>query len=603
MPKTPLVSIVVLNWNGIDNTKRCLESLRKLDYPSLEIIIVDNGSTDGSKKYFPTLKNIRFIDLPKNTGFTGGHIEGYKVSRGKFIALLNNDLVVDPGWLTEIMRIFSKYGDAAAVGGKSFMWDKSYPAYGINNPFYSYQEVDTNTGYTRTLMTGEEICAVDSISGAALVLKKERLEEVGYLDDDFFAYYEETDLIARLKRKGYNAYFCPDAHVWHKIAESSEGGASGPFYLRQMHRNRYYFAYKNFDKDNLKRFLSSYSREIVVARTKKILGRGHSSENDSRLEAYKEIRLNKKRLEDKRTEVLKLGKTYNRTLGQYQPKDVTIIIPCYNYADYIKDAIESALRQSLKPRRIIVINDGSTDNSWEEIKRYKNNPLVEIINKKNEGVVATKNRGMALSRSYWTLFLDADDILEEDALKVMLRSVEQEGRVDVVYSDMWLFGSVTDYFRARQFQPHSFLNQNYINNSTLINTTELKRTGGYKDVMKEGLEDWELYVTLFEQGATFRYIPQPLVKYRQHHHHVASRNMAMQDIEAGKRAYGTIRSLHASTYQKYGKSRYARRLVNACYLIARHPGVVLVAIKSIPSAFLQAIRHILHNVRLYLHNK
>ncbi len=603
MAKSPLISIVVVNWNGLENTKECLTSLRKLKYPNYEIIIVDNGSEDGSKKYLSKIKDIVFVDLPKNTGFTGGHIEGYKVSRGDYLALLNNDLVVSPNWLDELMKVFREHKDAAAAGGKSFIWNDESKAYDDSNPFYSYQEVEPNQAETRTLMTGESLIPVDSISGAALIFDKSKLADVGYLDNDFFAYYEETDLIARLKRKGYNAYFQPTAQVWHKIAASSEGGDTGKFYLYQMHRNRYFFAYKNFDEPNLKRFLSIYGREVFNARLRKLMKRGDTLEAECRVQAYKDAKGSLPQLRLKRQEVLKLGESYNGVLGQHKPDDVTVVIPCYNYADYVDQAIDSALKQSHKPAKIIVINDGSTDDSWEKIKKHKNNPMVEVINKKNEGVIATKNLGINLSKTYWTLFLDADDILEEDALKAMLRSVEIEGRCDVIYSDMWIFGSISDYFRAKPFHPDSFLAQNYVNNSALINTTELKRGGGYKQAMKDGLEDWELYVTLFENGANFRYVPQPLVKYRQHHQHVISRNAAMQDVELGRRSYGMIRTLHPGLYRKYGKKRTFRRLVMAGYLLARHPGVIIVAFKSIPSAITQGLRHILHNMRLYLRDK
>ncbi|HEX9153662.1 MAG TPA: glycosyltransferase, partial [Candidatus Saccharimonadales bacterium] len=78
--KTPLISIVVLNWNGLEDTRECLASLRKLTYPNVEIIVVDNGSEDGSKKFFSKEKGIVYVDLDKNYGFTGGHIKGFEVA-------------------------------------------------------------------------------------------------------------------------------------------------------------------------------------------------------------------------------------------------------------------------------------------------------------------------------------------------------------------------------------------------------------------------------------------------------------------------------------------------------------------------------------------
>lgn len=601
---TPLVSYVVVNWNGLEDTKVCLESIRKTSYKNYELIVVDNGSADGSKEYLSGVKDIVFVDLPENTGFTGGHLAGDAVAKGEYLAILNNDLVVDKNWLSDCMKVFEAHEDAAVVGGKAFKWNDQNPPYDTNNEFYTYQEVDLVKGYTKTLLTGEEECAVDSISGAALLIKREPMKEVGYFDDDFFAYYEETDFIARLKRAGYQAYYTPTASVWHKVAASTAGGEASDFYLRQMHRNRYYYCYKNFDAKNLKAFLSSYSKEMRKIRLKKLLGKGVNQEVLSRLTAWEQIKQNKSSLDAKRKEVLKLGPSYNDKLDSYKPQDVTVIIPCYNYAEYVGEAIQSALSQTVQPKSIIVINDGSTDNSLEKIKKFKDNPLVTIIDKKNEGVIATKNLGIKLSRTYWTMFLDADDTLDQDAIRTMLKDIQEEGPVDVVYSDMKLFGAVNDYFRAKPFQAHSLLTQNYINNTTLINTTNLKRSGGYKEEMRGGLEDWELYITLFEQGARFRYTPYALVNYRQHDTAVTSRNSEMQDVAIGRQHYALIKSLHAGTYKKYKSPlRSFGRIANGLYIMAKHPGVILVLIKATPGGIKQGLRHMLHSARVYLQDK
>mgnify|MGYP001792653735 CR=1 FL=1 len=283
---------------------------------------------------------------------------------------------------------------------------------------------------------------------------------------------------------------------------------------------------------------------------------------------------------------------------------LSIIIPCYNYADFVSKAISSALKQSHKPAKIIIINDGSTDNSLEEINKLKDNSLVEVIDKPNEGVIATKNLGISLSKTYWTMFLDADDYIDEDTLKIMLRSVKSDGMVDVTYSDMRLFGAASDIFRARPFQPYGFLFQNFINNTTLINTTMLKRSGGYKQEMSDGLEDWELYITLFEQGARFRYISQALVWYRQHASGQNSRNQETLDSERSQTLLSHLKALHPRLYKRYGKKqRILRSLVMLTYIPVRHPGVVLVVCRSIPSAIIQGLRHILHNVKIYLNSK
>src|SRR5574337_2064469 len=98
MPKNISVSFVVLNWNGLDDTLKCLESIREQTLKSFEIIVVDNGSAEEQKKALRQIDDIKLIDLPKNTGFTGGQISALKEAAGDYIALINNDSVIAKDW-------------------------------------------------------------------------------------------------------------------------------------------------------------------------------------------------------------------------------------------------------------------------------------------------------------------------------------------------------------------------------------------------------------------------------------------------------------------------------------------------------------------------
>lgn len=594
---SPLISFVVLNWNGLEDTKECIKSIEAIQYKNIELIIVDNGSEDGSKEFFASLPNIIFVDLPKNTGFTGGHIAGRKVAKGEFIALVNNDLVLDPSWIVECLRVFETYPNAAVVGGKAFKWNNENSKFDTKNDFYSFQEVDPETGHTRTLLTGEEVCLVDSISGAALLIKQSSLEDVGYLDNDFFAYYEETDLIARLLRAGKEAYYCPTAHTWHKIAASSSD--DGSFYLYMMHRNRFFYSVKNLDPKYLHRFMKNYRREAYIARLRNIRNKDNIDAK-ARLKAYHWSKENKELVFKAREDVLKLGESYTNHLRAAPRNDVTVIIPCYNYAEYIKDAVDSVLNQSVLPKKIIIINDGSTDNTTEVIRQFSTNPIIDIINKKNSGVVDTKNLGISLSKTYWTVFLDADDMISKTFIRDTLR-MAKNGIKDIVYTDMQLFGAVDDIFKARPYSAHTLLKTNYINNTTLIKTSLLKQIGGYKSEMKHGLEDWELYITLVEAGAKPQYLPLPLMKYRQHEN-FANRNASVGSKE--KQLEVQIKTLHRSFYRQHG---YYKTLLFHCFKLflysLRYPGVFLVALRSVPRAIKLALSHTYGQSLAYVQKK
>jgi len=121
--KKNLVSFVVLNWNGIHDTLLCLESIRKQDYPDVEIIVIDQGSAEDQKSTLRSISDIKLVDLPKNTGFTGGQIEALKHTKGEYIALINNDSVISPDWTKIAVSSFGKVKKIAAVGGRGYLWN------------------------------------------------------------------------------------------------------------------------------------------------------------------------------------------------------------------------------------------------------------------------------------------------------------------------------------------------------------------------------------------------------------------------------------------------------------------------------------------------
>ena len=259
----PLVSIVILNWNGLEDTKLCLESVRNLKYPNYEIIVVDNGSNKDDKDYLSDLGDITYISNRKNKGFTGGHIDGYKSAKGDYILLLNNDAVIDSAYLDEALPVFDD-PKVAVVGGRSYFWNNDEPLFDTSNKFYSYMTVDPITAET-TLQTSDYGCIqeVNSVSGAAVVVRRNVIEEVGYLWAPFFAYYEETDLFARMKRAGYKIIYNNKLHIWHKNGASSDSQGGSSFFYNYIFRNRYLFAIRNFDDAYLKLFKKAYFNNFL----------------------------------------------------------------------------------------------------------------------------------------------------------------------------------------------------------------------------------------------------------------------------------------------------------------------------------------------------
>jgi GT2 family glycosyltransferase len=221
MSEHPLASIVVLNWNGKGMLRTCLQSLSNLTYPDYEIIVVDNASTDGSPEMvtreFPSAK---VIVNEENLGFAAGCNVGIRVSKGKMIALFNNDAIAEPAWLTKLVEAMTSCPEIGVASGITllpppgdFVWSAG-------------QEIDPLTGETWRLGYGNRLSSlnvvddIDYLSGCALLLKRETMNRIGLLDEGFFLCGEDLDWNFSAKRAGYECKLVPGAIVWHMDSAS-----------------------------------------------------------------------------------------------------------------------------------------------------------------------------------------------------------------------------------------------------------------------------------------------------------------------------------------------------------------------------------------------
>jgi GT2 family glycosyltransferase len=231
------VAIIILNWNAYDDTFECLKSLEHLTYPYFHVFLVDNASQDNS---FDKLRQdykdgkfnvpITFIQTEKNLGFAGGNNvaikEAYKQGY-EYFWMLNNDTVVDPNALTPLVETLEKDRQVGIVGSKIYY-------YGTNKIWFAGGKVNTWTGACVHIGFKEEdkgqynqLKEVDYITGCSLCFRKEILETVGYMEEDYFLYYEETDWNLKSSNKGWKIVYIPNSVIYHKVSISS-GGESNP---------------------------------------------------------------------------------------------------------------------------------------------------------------------------------------------------------------------------------------------------------------------------------------------------------------------------------------------------------------------------------------
>jgi GT2 family glycosyltransferase len=239
-----LISVVVLNWNGSRLVGQCLNSLRDQTYRPLEIIVVDNASTDGSaevvREKFPWVK---LVVNEKNLGFGGGNNVGIKACGGRYIMMLNNDTHLDPVCIQELKKAIEKDKKYGACASKILLEyeDNLIDAAGI---VICPDGLSIGRGRLEKGDLYDKEVEVFFASDCACLYRREMLEDIGLYDEDFFAYADETDMGWRAQLRGWRCIYTPRARVYHFHSASS--GAYSPFKAFLAERNRIWVAVKNF---------------------------------------------------------------------------------------------------------------------------------------------------------------------------------------------------------------------------------------------------------------------------------------------------------------------------------------------------------------------
>lgn len=217
----PLVSIIIVNWNGGEIFEQCLYSLSKVTYPNWELIVVDNGSSDNSQHLVSRIKlpfnKYQLIENSQNLGFALANNQGYKKSRGKYILLLNNDTKVEDHFLSKMVLKMEEYPLLGVIQPKIYLMDK--PQY-LDNAGSFFTRIGFLDHWGFLQKDGLEFSQekeIFSAKGACMLIRKEVVSRVGLFDDDFVSYFEESDFCWRIWLAGYKVLFYPHAKIYHKV--------------------------------------------------------------------------------------------------------------------------------------------------------------------------------------------------------------------------------------------------------------------------------------------------------------------------------------------------------------------------------------------------
>ncbi len=237
----PAVTVVVLNWNNLPDTIECLESLRSVAYPALRVLLVDNGSTDGSEAAL----HARFPDLDvlqtgENLGFAGGNNAGIRralAAGADHVVLLNNDTTVDPGFVTALVDAARENPRAGLLSSKILLFDRPDVLWFAGASFHPWLGWGRHRGHgKRDAGQYERVEETDRPTGCALLATRACCERVGLLREEYFCYAEDLEWGLRARAQGFQILYVPGSRVWHKVSRST-GGARSTLPLRYQTRN------------------------------------------------------------------------------------------------------------------------------------------------------------------------------------------------------------------------------------------------------------------------------------------------------------------------------------------------------------------------------
>lgn len=216
------VEVVVLNWNGWRDTLACITSLLQLNYSNFGLIVVDNGSTDGSQRQIETqFPGIDVLQTGANLGFGGGCNAGIRraLERGAdYIWLINSDATVDQNALTELVRVADEHASTGAVG--SVLYEVDQPD---QIQLWGGGKIQLWSGAANHQVRPVQL---DYLSGASMLLRREALEQAGLFDEKtFFMYWEDADLGFRLRQAGWQLAVAERSRIWHKLSASLGKGS------------------------------------------------------------------------------------------------------------------------------------------------------------------------------------------------------------------------------------------------------------------------------------------------------------------------------------------------------------------------------------------
>ncbi|HSJ58718.1 MAG TPA: glycosyltransferase family 2 protein [Anaerolineae bacterium] len=250
-PTTPLASIIIPTFNGAHHLLVCLDALRAQAYPHVEVILVDNGSTDGTQSFVrDRYPEVRLLEMGTNLGLTGANNAGFRAAAGDVLISLNNDTDADPHFVAALVDALCAHPDAGIAASKMLLFDRRDVLHSAGDG-YRVDGIPFNRGvWQRDEGQFDQAGWIFGGCGGAVAYRRAMLDEIGTFDESFFMYCEDVDLNWRAQLAGWRAWYTPHAVVYHKLSATG----AGPVASYYTGRNTLWVMAKNYPAALMKKY-------------------------------------------------------------------------------------------------------------------------------------------------------------------------------------------------------------------------------------------------------------------------------------------------------------------------------------------------------------
>jgi GT2 family glycosyltransferase len=248
--RKPIISVIIVNFNGRLDLEECLPSVLRQNYSNFEVILVDNNSSDDSVGFVRTnYPYVKIIQNNKNYGYAKGNNIAFQATSGKYVVVLNPDTVVEENWLIELVRVMEKNPRASACQSKILLYDQP-DTINTDGNMVNFLGFAWAGNHKKKDLRENEIKNVAYPSGCSMIIRRSILDEVGLFDEDLFMYHDDLDLGIRMRLQGYNILCNPKSVVYHKYTFMTNKRK-----LYFLERNRWVILIKIYEKRTLLVFL------------------------------------------------------------------------------------------------------------------------------------------------------------------------------------------------------------------------------------------------------------------------------------------------------------------------------------------------------------